>query len=176
MFHFSAFASIHYVFMYWYLPYGKWVSPFRHLRITGYLPPPRSFSQAITSFFASDCQGIHHMHLITWLYNPKQSFILTSRISNRVRLATYSYSWRFVDLTTVQLQLDSYTKTLDSVNFARTHFIQLSQLLARLFKTSLNKLFQLKYILLMILPAFVRSGNCDKSQKLIKCKPMSTSY
>ena len=35
-----------------YLPYGKWVPPFRHLRITGYLPPPRSFSQAITSFFA----------------------------------------------------------------------------------------------------------------------------
>jgi len=72
----------------------------------------------------------------------------------------------FVHLSTVQLQLDSYTKTLDSVNFARTHFIQLSQLLARLFKTSLNKLFQLKYILLMIFPAFVRSGNCDKSQRL----------
>jgi len=34
------------------------------------------------------------MHLITWLYNPKQSFILTSRISNRACLATHSYSWR----------------------------------------------------------------------------------
>ena len=34
-------------------------------------------------------------------------------------------------------------------------------------KTSMNKLFQLKYILLMIFPAFVRSGNCDKSQRLI---------
>jgi len=43
-------------------------------------------------------------------------------------------------------------------------------LLARLFKTSLNKLFQLKYILLMIFPAFVRSGNCDKSQRLITTK------
>jgi hypothetical protein len=40
-------------------------------------------------------------------------------------LSTLSYSWRFVDLTTVQLQLDSYTKTLDSVNFARTHFLNL---------------------------------------------------
>ena len=65
MFHFPSFALQHYVFMLQYLPYGKWVPPFRYLRITGYLPPPRSFSQAITSFFASDCQGIHHMHLIT---------------------------------------------------------------------------------------------------------------
>ena len=80
MFHFPSFASITYVFSYWYLPYSRWVPPFRHLRINGYLPPPRSFSQAITSFFASDCQGIHHMHLITWLYNPEQSLIPTSRI------------------------------------------------------------------------------------------------
>ena len=65
MFHFPSFASHDYVFIMRYLPYGKWVSPFRNLRITGYLPPPRSFSQAITSFIASDCQGIHHMHLIT---------------------------------------------------------------------------------------------------------------
>jgi hypothetical protein len=124
MFHFPSFALQHYVFMLQYLPYGKWVSPFRHLRITGYLPPPRSFSQAITSFFASDCQGIHHMHLITWLYNPKQSFILTSRISNRLWWFLITFiQLAFVHLSTVQLQLDSYTKTLDSVNFARTHFL-----------------------------------------------------
>ena len=30
------------------------------------LAAPRSFSQAYTSFIASDCQGIHHVHLITW--------------------------------------------------------------------------------------------------------------
>ena len=65
MFHFPSFASYDYVFIIRYLPYDRWVSPFRNLRITGYLPPPRSFSQAITSFIASDCQGIHHMHLIT---------------------------------------------------------------------------------------------------------------
>ena len=65
MFHFPAFALPPSLFMYQYLPYGRRVPPFRNLPITGYLPPPRSFSQAITSFFASDCQGIHHMHLIT---------------------------------------------------------------------------------------------------------------
>ena len=41
------------------------VSPFRYLRIKGHLPPPRSFSQAITSFIACNRQGIHHMHLVT---------------------------------------------------------------------------------------------------------------
>ena len=39
------------------------VSPFGYLRINASLPAPRSFSQACTSFFACDRQGIHHMHL-----------------------------------------------------------------------------------------------------------------
>ena len=104
MFHFPSFASHDYVFIMRYLPYGKWVSPFRNLRITGYLPPPRSLSQAITSFIASDCQGIHHMHLITWLYNPKQSLIPTSRITTDRVLQHNRTVWCFVDLTTVQLQ------------------------------------------------------------------------
>ena len=47
----------------------RWVSPFGYLRIKAYLPAPRSFSQAITSFIAYHCQGIHHMLLFTWLYN-----------------------------------------------------------------------------------------------------------
>jgi hypothetical protein len=59
MFHFPSFAFNTYVFSVKYPPYSGWVSPFRYLRIKGTLPPPRSFSQAITSFIASDCQGIH---------------------------------------------------------------------------------------------------------------------
>ena len=58
-----------------------------------------------------------------------------------------------MNLITVQLQLDSYTKTLDSVNFASSHSITSTINLAisrfRSFM-SMNKLFQLKYILLMI--------------------------
>src|SRR5690606_26290443 len=125
MFHFPSFALQHYVFMLQYLPYGKWVSPFRHLRITGYLPPPRSFSQAITSFFASDSKGDNHQHVSTLRDHPQQSLIHARPISNRVRLATHTDSWPFVVLTTVQLQLDSHTKPLYSVKFARTHFLQL---------------------------------------------------
>ena len=72
MFQFSRFASITYVFSYWY-PCG-WVSPFRNLRIKAYLPAPRSLSQAITSFVACNRQGIHHMLLVTWPYNFDFSF------------------------------------------------------------------------------------------------------
>lgn len=46
-------------------PKKRWVSPFGYLRINAHLPTPRSFSQAITSFFACDRQGIHHVHLVT---------------------------------------------------------------------------------------------------------------
>ena len=42
----------------------QWVSPFRDLRIKGCLPPPRSLSQATTSFIASSCQGIHRVRLV----------------------------------------------------------------------------------------------------------------
>ncbi len=63
MFQFARFASYPYVFRIRY-PRG-WVSPFRDLRINAYLPAPRSFSQAITSFVAYHRQGIHHMLLVT---------------------------------------------------------------------------------------------------------------
>ena len=85
MFHFPSFASSTYGFSWWYLPYSKWVPPFRHRRILGYLPPPRRFSQAITSFFASDCQGIHRMHFFTWLYNPKWAVCL--------KIHSYQNAW-----------------------------------------------------------------------------------
>ena len=43
---------------------AEWVSPFGHLWIKASLPAPQSFSQACTSFFACNRQGIHHMHLV----------------------------------------------------------------------------------------------------------------
>ena len=45
-----------------------WVPPFRHLWINAHLPAPHSFSQAITSFIASDCQGIHRLRLFPWSF------------------------------------------------------------------------------------------------------------
>ena len=43
------------------------VSPFGHPRIKVWLPTPRGFSQAPTSFIGFWCQGIHRAPLITWL-------------------------------------------------------------------------------------------------------------
>ena len=63
MFQFTRFASHDYVFIMQYL--CRWVSPFGSLRIKAHLPAPRSLSQAITSFVAYHCQGIHHMLLFT---------------------------------------------------------------------------------------------------------------
>jgi hypothetical protein len=42
-----------------------WVPPFGNPRIKAYLSAPRSLSQIITSFIASDCQGIHRVRLVT---------------------------------------------------------------------------------------------------------------
>ena len=63
MFQFARFATFDYVFIERY-PCG-WVSPFRNLRIKANLPAPRSLSQAITSFVAYHCLGIHHVLLFT---------------------------------------------------------------------------------------------------------------
>ena len=59
-----------------------WVSPFGHFRIKAYLPAPRNFTQAITSFIACNRQGIHHMHLFTWSYNFKTWTLFKSRSRN----------------------------------------------------------------------------------------------
>ena len=53
------------------IPPKRWVSPFGHRGIIALLPAPPRFSQAYTSFVAYHRQGIHLMHLFTWLYHFK---------------------------------------------------------------------------------------------------------
>ena len=65
MFQFPRFASHPYGFRVRYLAHTRWVSPFGHPRINVCLPTPRGFSQATTSFIASDRQGIHRLRLFT---------------------------------------------------------------------------------------------------------------
>ena len=47
------------------IPASGWVSPFRNVRINACVPAPRTLSQAPTSFIASNCLGIHRVHLFT---------------------------------------------------------------------------------------------------------------
>ena len=113
----------------------------------------------------------HPPHALNYLTIQPQTVVAPTSSTRTDRLLDHTVCCS-VYLNTVQLQFNSHTKTLDSVNFASNSFLQSSSssnksLLMSILKTSMNKLFQLKYILLMIFPAFVRSGNCDKSQKLI---------
>ena len=110
MFQFSRFASIPYVFRYWY-PCG-WVSPFRNLRIKAYLPAPRSLSQAITSFIACNRQGIHHMLLVTWPYNfdvsCETSPYWSSKTCKVSHLTRYAVMWISL-LLHLSMQLREYS-------------------------------------------------------------------
>jgi hypothetical protein len=87
------------------------------------LPAPRGFSQASTSFFASYCQGIHHMRLISWPYNPKSSLLYLVRFSysSNVTHLTLPMSWltwfglaRFIWCGSPKLQAEyrSYMRNL----------------------------------------------------------------
>ena len=50
--------------------YAPWVSPFGHPRIIAWLAAPRGFSQPPTSFFASDCLGIHRVPFVACSLPP----------------------------------------------------------------------------------------------------------
>ena len=101
MFQFTRFASHTYVFSMRY-PEG-WVSPFRNLRIKANLPAPRSLSQAITSFVAYHCQGIHHMLLVTWPYNFDASFEIKNCFQGLIwqvsHLSRYAVMWINFDIS-----------------------------------------------------------------------------
>jgi hypothetical protein len=62
MFQFSGFAPMDLCIQSTVTLAGR-VSPFGNQRIKAHLPAPRCLSQAVTSFIAYHCQGIHHMHL-----------------------------------------------------------------------------------------------------------------
>ena len=58
-----------------WIPPKRWVSPFGNPRIKANLSAPRGLSQTYTSFIAFCRQGIHHVRLVTWSYNPKPSHL-----------------------------------------------------------------------------------------------------
>ncbi len=64
-----------------------WVVPFGNLRIKGYLHLPRSLSQLITSFIASESQGIRHAPLLTFSY--QRCYQYNCRIKSCVRIDIY---------------------------------------------------------------------------------------
>ena len=57
---------------------GGWVAPFGHPRIKRLFAPPRGFSQLITSFFASESQGIPRTLLVTYSFFYSIFFFVVS--------------------------------------------------------------------------------------------------
>ena len=64
---------------------GGWVAPFGHPRIKRLFAPPRGFSQLITSFFASESQGIPHALLVTYSFFTRFVSFLSSRSRSPLR-------------------------------------------------------------------------------------------
>ena len=58
MFHFAGFPSAPYVFGYGYMEFLHVGFPIQKSAALRIFAPPRGFSQLITSFFGSQCQGI----------------------------------------------------------------------------------------------------------------------
>ena len=59
------FSSLSLLLLLGTMPSAWWVAPFGNLRIYRLFAPPRSLSQLITSFFASESLGIPHTPLLT---------------------------------------------------------------------------------------------------------------
>ena len=75
MFHFSRFPPIHLCIQCRVMQhYLHGVSPFGYLRIKGCLPPPRSFSQAATSFIGTFCLAI--LRMLLWCSTTTSLFDL----------------------------------------------------------------------------------------------------
>jgi hypothetical protein len=70
-----------------------WVAPFGNQRIYRIFAPPRCLSQLVTSFIASESQGIHHALLFTFLSNQiLLTFMLFQYVKELYELAVLSMS------------------------------------------------------------------------------------
>ena len=93
------------------IPIARWVPPFRNLRIKANLPAPRSLSQAITSFVAYHCQGIHHVLLFTWPYNFDFSPLFSRNVCQVFHLTRYAVSSNIVpnsNYSELKLEIKSF--------------------------------------------------------------------
>ena len=70
MFQFPGFPSAHYGFMYGYAGSSRVGFPIRISPDRWIFAPPRSFSQLVTSFIGSQCQGIHPAPFMLDLFGP----------------------------------------------------------------------------------------------------------
>ena len=91
MFQFPSFPSCTYVFSTWSQALRLRGSPIRISADRGLFAAPRGFSQLVTSFVGSWCQGIHLMLFLAWT-----SFVLFSCLSFANNFVTMKKLFRFI--------------------------------------------------------------------------------
>ena len=92
MFQFPGFPSIRYGLAYGYMRFAHVGFPIQRSPDQWIFAPPRSFSQLITSFIASESLGIHHTPLIIY-----SNFIL-SAYSEIINVVKHLYNFCFCSL------------------------------------------------------------------------------
>ena len=117
MFQFPSFPSCTYVFSTWSQALRLRGSPIRISADRGLFAAPRGFSQLVTSFVGSWCQGIHLMLFLAWT-----SFVLFSCLSFANNFVTMKKLFRFY-----VFRLDSFESRLNCSFFTtiswKTFFI-----------------------------------------------------
>ena len=103
MFQFPRFASPRLCIQRVILP-KKWVSPFRDLWITVCLPTPQSFSQATTSFIASNCQVTKRARWMPWQLEAMKDVVACDKL------------WGVGKQTLIQRSLNGETHTFLGVS------------------------------------------------------------
>ena len=103
MFQFPSFPSCTYVFSTWSQTLRLRGSPIRISADRGLFAAPRGFSQLVTSFVGSWCQGIHLMLFLAWT-----SFVLFSCLSFANNFVTMKKLFRFY-----VFRLDSFESRLN---------------------------------------------------------------
>ena len=68
-----------------------WVAPFGNPRIKRLFAPPRGLSQLITSFVASESQGIPRALLVTYSFFTRSFFLLSSRSRIPLRVSRLNF-------------------------------------------------------------------------------------
>ena len=105
MFQFPGFPSAHYGFMYGWLRCAQPGFPIQRSPDQWICAPPRSFSQLITSFIGSQCQGIRPVLFLAW--PSRYHSVDIRRLCCLVFLLFVAFATpRFVSISTFYVFLD----------------------------------------------------------------------
>ena len=123
MFQFRRFPSIRYGLAYGCMRYAHTGFPIQTSADQWIFAPPRSFSQLITSFIGSQCQGIHPALFFAWPVTVSIAFETGSAFLKAFQLLNnYVYVWLFVQI----ISFDIFCSRMSWLKYHRYFFSILS--------------------------------------------------